>query len=181
MIPFEIRIKIFYNLLNLDKLNYSNNNNPNINNPFYTGISINIRRNYIIEDTYSALMLNEHTINTEHTNNQSQTIIQPINLKDKIRIQFISESGTIEPGIDGGGLFREFFQLITLQSFHPTYGLFITTDAHLLTPNPASSIVNENHINIYYLFGKILGKALYEVCLLCLFVCLFVCLFDFIY
>jgi len=84
-------------------------------------------------------------------------------LKGRIRVQFTSETGTAEAGIDGGGLFKDFIDNFTKSAFHPSAGLFVLTSEQLLTPNPASSLVNEDSLELYHLFGKVLGKAVYEV------------------
>eukprot|EP01035_Chromulina_nebulosa_P018995 gene18995-24813_t len=84
------------------------------------------------------------------------------NLKGRIRVQFLSETGTEEAGIDGGGLFKDFIDSFMKTAFSPSYGLFIPTSEQLLVPNPASSLVNDNHLDIYKLFGLVLGKAIYE-------------------
>jgi hypothetical protein len=95
------------------------------------------------------------------------TILQPLaphRLKGKIRIQFISEQGIPEDGIDGGGLFKEFMDSFAKVAFHPSYGLFLPTTHQLLTPNPDSGEFMHEHIEYFNFLGKVLGKAVYEVC-----------------
>jgi ubiquitin-protein ligase E3 C len=64
--------------------------------------------------------------------------------------------------IHTGGLFKDFIDSFTKKAFDPAYGLFIASSEQLLTPNPASSVIHEQHLQLYRLFGLIVGKALYE-------------------
>lgn len=66
-----------------------------------------------------------------------------------------------EAGIDGGGLFKEFIDLLLNESFNPANGLFLTTEQHLQLPNP--SAISKAHCLEYFTFiGRMLGKAMYE-------------------
>lgn len=86
-------------------------------------------------------------------------------LKGRVQVEFISEQGLAEAGIDGGGLFKEYLDALTKSAFNPKSGLFKPTSSQLLTPNPQSLVV-EDHLQYFNFIGKILGKALYEVSLL---------------
>ncbi|KAK2737700.1 hypothetical protein FQN57_007448 [Myotisia sp. PD_48] len=105
-------------------------------------------------------------------------------LKEPIQITFIDKFNTIEAGIDGGGVTKEFLTSIISDAFKPsaTSGLFVENDQHLLYPNPASV---EQHrylmrdanipergeewnfqirelLRKYEFLGRIIGKCLYE-------------------
>ena len=73
-----------------------------------------------------------------------------------------------EPGIDAGGLEREWFEQLALQIFDPQRGLFSSTSAEASAGqvhiNPLSSRILESHRLLpYYRFvGRFLGKALME-------------------
>ena len=68
---------------------------------FKLNLTLNIRRDHIIEDT-----LNE--------------IANPeLNLQSKLRIKFKGEQG-----VDQGGVSKEFFILLIRQIFDPNYGMF---------------------------------------------------------
>jgi ubiquitin-protein ligase E3 C len=101
-------------------------------------------------------------------------------MKGKIKVEFISEQGYLEAGIDGspiinifyfnffksykgGGLFKEFLDAFAKQAFDPMFGLFVPTTAQMLTPNPTSSLSQPRHLQYFQFIGKMLGKALYEV------------------
>ena len=70
---------------------------------------------------------------------------------------------TDEAGIDGGGLFKDFIDNFTKEAFDPVAGFFILTHEQTLSPNPRADLVRPDYLYLYQLFGKILGKAVYEV------------------
>jgi len=99
------------------------------------------------------------------------------------QVEFVSEQGLDEAGIDGGGLFKEFMDAFAKAAFSPDFGLFVPTSHQLLTPSPDSASaggsggtgsssgggsggegsVGENHLKYLHFIGRILGKAVYEV------------------
>ncbi|CAH6720797.1 probable E3 ubiquitin-protein ligase Hul4p [[Candida] jaroonii] len=98
---------------------------------------IRVRRNNIIQDSLSHIKLNQQ------------------NLKKGLKIQFVNE-----PGIDGGGLRKEWFHLIIDEILNPRKGLVSNIDEsnflwfHLLPHN-----TNQEY---YFLLGAILGLAIYN-------------------
>lgn len=109
-------------------------------------VRIRVRRDHFIEDTYASL-----------------AGATPQQLRGRIQVEFISEQGVVEPGIDGGGLFKSFVDDFISQAFDPLYGLFQVTSEHLLLPNPASYLVGEEHLQYFHFFGKMLGVAMHNV------------------
>ncbi|KAJ5929078.1 hypothetical protein N7454_006926 [Penicillium verhagenii] len=105
-------------------------------------------------------------------------------LKEPIQISFIDRFGSMEAGIDGGGVTKEFLTSITSEAFKTEDGfnMFSENDQHLLYPNPTAveqckEQMRENHVmeqstewtgNIrellrrYEFLGRIIGKCLYE-------------------
>lgn len=105
-------------------------------------------------------------------------------LKEPIQITFVDKFDTVEAGIDGGGVTKEFLTSVTNEAFHSSNGsdLFVTNDQNLLYPNPAamdekkellrlsgvresSSEWGENLTELlkhYEFLGRIVGKCLYE-------------------
>ena len=105
-------------------------------------------------------------------------------LKEPIQITFVDQFDTVEAGIDGGGVTKEFLTSVTSEAFSPTGGLnlFIENDQHLLYPNP--SAVDERKdllrqvgfkegtpewnepirdlLQRYEFLGRVIGKCLYE-------------------
>lgn len=66
--------------------------------------NLSVRREHIIEDTLNTL--NEKTQNTS--------------FKKKLKVKFIGE-----PGVDEGGLKKEFFLILIKKLFDPQYGMFV--------------------------------------------------------
>ncbi|EAW08293.1 HECT-type E3 ubiquitin-protein ligase [Aspergillus clavatus NRRL 1] len=105
-------------------------------------------------------------------------------LKEPIQISFIDKFDTVEAGIDGGGVTKEFLTSVTTEAFKAGSGpkLFEENDQHLLYPNPAaveqrrealrqlgfvenSPEWNERVRDLlrrYEFLGRIIGKCLYE-------------------
>lgn len=127
----------------------------------------NIRREHVFEDAFDQFYeLGE-------------------SLKEPIQISFIDKFDTVEAGIDGGGVTKEFLTSITSEAFKPApdgSALFSENDQHLLYPNPA--IVEQRKemlrqagfversaewtesirdlLRRYEFLGRIVGKCLYE-------------------
>ena len=79
-----------------------------------------------------------------------------------IRVQFKGE-----PGVDAGGLEREWFTLIVNELFAPSTGLFTCSSAESMGGayhiNPTSSLTNpELHLEMFTLAGRVIGKAIME-------------------
>lgn len=105
-------------------------------------------------------------------------------LKEPIQISFVDKFGTIEEGIDGGGVTKEFLTSITNEAFNPMSGLnlFVENDQHLLYPNPTHLDERKELLRLagepensqfyrdsvrdllqrYEFMGRIIGKCLYE-------------------
>ena len=79
------------------------------------------------------------------------------NLKKPIRVEFRGE-----PGMDEGGLTKEFFSLICQELFDPKYGMFEVKNESFLWINSDSMYNNMN----YELIGIIMGLAIYNKTLL---------------
>ncbi|KAL8833718.1 MAG: hypothetical protein Q9170_004117 [Blastenia crenularia] len=105
-------------------------------------------------------------------------------LKEPIQISFVDKFDTVEEGIDGGGVTKEFLTSVTSEAFNSMSGLdmFVENDQHLLYPNPTaleerkellrqagepegSQLYNESVRDLLRRFefmGRIIGKCLYE-------------------
>jgi ubiquitin-protein ligase E3 C len=105
-------------------------------------------------------------------------------LKEPIQITFVDQFDTVEAGIDGGGVTKEFLTSVTNEAFRAEDGpnLFVANDQNLLYPNPSaidereellrqagirekSSEWKENTNDLlrqYEFLGRIVGKCLYE-------------------
>ncbi|XP_049849242.1 ubiquitin-protein ligase E3B-like [Schistocerca gregaria] len=144
VIPFLKRVALFHKLIEQDKhMSY---------NGLYDEYSVRViciqRGNGLLTDAFNKL--------------------NPLQgqLKGPIKIEFMSEQGVAEPGIDGGGLLREFLSEVTKLAFSPDYGLFLSTPENQLYPNPKSAIYVEDHIRKFTFLGRLIGKCIYEMILL---------------
>lgn len=141
VVPFAQRVEIFQRFLAADKA-------ANIGGGFGWGggNGVQVRRDEIVRDAFQTLQR-----------------VPAQQLKGRLRIEFISAQGYHEAGIDGGGLFKEFLDVLTHQAWDPSLGLFVTLDSQQLWPNPASlAAFGAEHLQYYEFLGKMLGKAMYD-------------------
>ena len=85
-----------------------------------------IRRTHLIEDSVLGVMM-----------------LKPYQLKNMFRFEFIGE-----PGIDAGGVAREWFTLVSQELFNPKFGLwqYSAVNQMCMQINASSGIANENHL-----------------------------------
>eukprot|EP00600_Ochromonadales_sp_CCMP1393_P014507 CAMPEP_0175000774 /NCGR_PEP_ID=MMETSP0005-20121125/2777_1 /TAXON_ID=420556 /ORGANISM="Ochromonas sp., Strain CCMP1393" /LENGTH=985 /DNA_ID=CAMNT_0016255611 /DNA_START=378 /DNA_END=3336 /DNA_ORIENTATION=+ len=106
-------------------------------------IKIEVRRRRLMEDSHSVI---------------SQ--FEPEDLHKYMRIEFHGE-----PGVDAGGLEREWFSLVTQAMLSPEAGFFTRSGDgdggmggyHI---NPTSGAYNKHHLSYFSFFGKFIGKAI---------------------
>lgn len=149
VVPFQDRVQILHKLLRREKsIHQSEMANYHFGLPGGS-INIEVRRNYIYEDAFKKL-----------------TAEKEPNIKLSFRVSMISEIGTPEAGIDGGGLTKEFLNELMKAGFDPMRGFFKETKDHLIYPNPSANVLFKNLIEgfpIHYEFlGRILGKSIFE-------------------
>lgn len=72
-----------------------------------------------------------------------------------------------ELGVDAGGVTREWYQVLSRQMFNPDYALFspVSSDENTYHPN-RTSYVNPEHLSFFKFIGRIIGKSIYDGCLL---------------
>lgn len=109
-------------------------------------LKIRVRRDHVAQDSLRCIQNHQR------------------DLKKSLRVEFINE-----PGIDAGGLRKEWFLLLTRDLFNPSNGLFVyveesrffwfgitrATDGELLQGH-------KNNSELYYLCGVVLGLAIYN-------------------
>jgi ubiquitin-protein ligase E3 C len=87
----------------------------------------------------------------------------PGSLKGTVRVNFRNAHGVEEPGVDGGGLFKDFLGALVAEAFDVKRGLFAETPERTLYPNPASELLcGPDHLRRLEFLGAVLGKAVYE-------------------
>ena len=175
-VPFATRVQIFRQFVTLDQIRRRGTADPDewrftvmnsTNGNIIGRHRAKVRRKNVFDDAYE------------------QFYDLGDRLKEPIQIRFVDEFDTIEEGIDGGGVTKEFLTSVTNEAFGAIDGmeaLFIENDQHLLYPNPTviderkatllqalyqegSSDWNENIRDLlrrYEFLGRIIGKCLYE-------------------
>ncbi|KAA1475594.1 HECT-domain-containing protein [Dentipellis sp. KUC8613] len=137
-IPFDVRVMIFRSFVASDMQSHGAGG-PRA---FLNRRNIVIRRGHIAEDGFNKL--------------------SDVDLKKPLEISFIDQFGKEEAGIDGGGVFKEFFTALCKEVFDTNRGLWLTNKHNELYPNPHSYATETHNLAWYSFIGRILGKALYE-------------------
>ncbi|KAH3664285.1 hypothetical protein OGAPHI_004637 [Ogataea philodendri] len=104
--------------------------------PFDVYFKIRVRRNYITTDSLRSIKAHQ------------------ADFKKLLRVEFVDE-----PGIDAGGLKKEWFLLLTKDLFNADKGLFSYDETSQFGWFAISSIDNDE---LYYLVGVVLGLAIYN-------------------
>ncbi|KAJ3313756.1 hypothetical protein HDV04_001560 [Boothiomyces sp. JEL0838] len=105
-------------------------------------IQINVRRQYVFEESYQQLQ------------GKSGDAIK----YGKLNVRFRDEEG-----VDAGGVTREWFSALALQMFNPDYALFRPSAADKVTYQPnRTSGINPDHLFYFKFVGRIIGKAIYD-------------------
>ncbi|KAL8981993.1 MAG: hypothetical protein Q9205_003373 [Flavoplaca limonia] len=173
-IPFSTRVQAFRQFVTLDQLRRRRTTDPDLwrfdmmsSNPSHMGRhKARVHRDSIFDDAFE------------------QYYSLGEGLKEPIQIAFVDQFDTVEEGIDGGGVTKEFLTSVTNEAFNSMNGLdmFVENDQHLLYPNPTaleerkellrqageaegSPTYNESTRDLLRRFefmGRIIGKCLYE-------------------
>lgn len=103
---------------------------------------LKIRRDAVLDESMRLLML-----------------VPASDLRQRLRIEFIEE-----PGLDAGGLMREWVTLLCEQLFDESYGLFQATHVENLSYwiNPNSGQTHPDHLISYQFIGRLIAKCLLE-------------------
>lgn len=102
LVPFEVRVQVLRHLIRVDKHTLSLHQ--------HAGCSIIVRRGHILADSFTAV---------GRLGRQ---------FKQRVRVQFVDElTGQEEAGIDIGGPFKEFLELLVAELFREEFGLFKQT------------------------------------------------------
>lgn len=103
---------------------------------------LKIRRDAVLSESMHLLML-----------------VPASDLRQRLRIEFIDE-----PGLDAGGLMREWVLLLCERLFDESFGLFQPTHVENLGYwiNPNSSQIHRDHLHCYQFVGRLIAKCLLE-------------------
>ena len=137
VIAFKERVKIFQSMISLqqERLESSGARMP------WARSDNKIRRDHIFEDGIAVFSGNSRQ-----------------GLHDRIRIIFVRDDGSLEPGIDGGGLFKEFLHAWLREVTRPDNGVFKELPGGQVFPVGQDA-------NIFFAVGRAVGKALFELLL----------------
>ncbi|KAJ6512732.1 HECT-domain-containing protein [Mycena sanguinolenta] len=136
-IPFSTRVQVFRSFIFADIMA----RRP-VDDQYDHRTRITVRREHIAQDGFDRLM--------------------DVDLKGRIGITFIDKWGEEEAGIDGGGVFKEFFTSLCKEVFDTDRGLWLANKKNELFPNPHAYAVEAHNLNWYRFIGRIIGKAMYE-------------------
>ncbi|KAF9456890.1 hypothetical protein BDZ94DRAFT_1274548 [Collybia nuda] len=148
-IPFSVRVSIFRNFVLNDMMARAASSGSN--HPVFAGSGwmggngrtrVQVRRGSVAQDGFDRL--------------------GDADLKAPIEIAFIDQFGAEEAGIDGGGVFKEFFTSLCKEVFDTDRGLWLANKKNELYPNPHAYATEGHSLNWYRFIGRILGKAMYE-------------------
>lgn len=167
VVPFEIRVMIFRQFIQLDRARRGGDNPfPMFPMPS-SRHHARIRRGQLFQDAYKQFyQLGE-------------------GFKDPIQITFVDQFDTPEAGIDGGGVTKEFLTSVTSEAFgieEGDEGMFTSNEQGLLFPNPTAADTVRESLRQYGLsedsadwkgamasllkrfefLGRIVGKCMYE-------------------
>jgi len=142
LVSFKRRLKLFERIVTTNRNDIQGSNEQRNLKP---GIMVRVQRGRVLENGLI------------HLNNLGR------NLRQRICVNYISDVGTRESGVDVGGLFKEFWTDLSALAFDPNYALFKVTEESLMYPNPSSKLAHgDMSIKLFEFLGRILGKALYE-------------------
>ncbi|KAG0269952.1 Ubiquitin-protein ligase E3B, partial [Linnemannia exigua] len=147
VIPFSARLEIFREFIKEERMQRAQSL-ALVRPDLHQSVMVKVRRGYVLEDGY-----------------QSLGQLSTNGWKNTIRVKFTNEVGAAEAGIDQGGPFKEFMESFLEAGFSPNLNLFTTTTAsmNMMYPSPTSQYTHpHNSLELFRLFGKMLGKAMYE-------------------
>jgi len=148
VLPFETRVILLHRVILADHEKRAASRGPWAQAPTQKQ---QIRRDKLVEDAFEAF----------------ERLTVEGRLRDVFRVEFVAEDGTIESGVDGGGLFKEFMIHICRTLFDPGFGLFSATPEQTLVPSfEAFGVLGRTASELYTFLGRVVGKAIYEMLLL---------------
>ncbi|KAJ2912438.1 hypothetical protein MD484_g7973, partial [Candolleomyces efflorescens] len=140
-IPFEVRVAIFRHFVMNDMAKHGVGDRHS-SFGYYSRARVHVRRGRVAQDGFDRL--------------------SEVDLKRPIEITFVDQWGQEEAGIDGGGVFKEFFTDLCKEVFDTDRGLWLANRKNELYPNPHMYATESHSLNWYRFIGRILGKAMYE-------------------
>lgn len=105
-------------------------------------VKIRVRRERLFDDSFNSFLK-----------------LKSEDFRRYFRFEFINE-----PGVDAGGVAREWFQIVGDACFNVDFGLFEYSGGDNVSYqlNPNSGIANEVHLQYFRFVGRLMGKALFD-------------------
>jgi len=105
-------------------------------------IRVHVRRSHLLMDSMEAI-----------------ESIRKDDMRKIFRFEFQNE-----PGVDAGGVAREWYHLVSDELFNPDVALFTYSAINQMCMqiNPMSGLCNEEHLRYFHFCGRLLGKALFD-------------------
>uniref|UniRef100_A0A1I7U5J7 HECT-type E3 ubiquitin transferase n=1 Tax=Caenorhabditis tropicalis TaxID=1561998 RepID=A0A1I7U5J7_9PELO len=145
IVPFMDRVSLFSRLLNQDHEKAGSSRSF-----MQSGHHMTIRRDQVYMDAYNEFAPKAYGDRVRE-------------LKSMLRIKMVNWAGVNEPGVDGGGIFREFLTELLKTAFNVDRGFFTETDGKLLYPNPTAPFLLGADCQSHFQFiGRMIGKLIYE-------------------
>ncbi|KAF9078553.1 hypothetical protein BDP27DRAFT_1309750 [Rhodocollybia butyracea] len=160
-IPFSVRVSIFRAFVHMDILERRNPGSrsiPAINPWANLSATLNdVRGSRNAQGRQQTVTVRRGSVAQDGFDHLSDA-----DLKNPIQIVFVDQWGQEEAGIDGGGVFKEFFTSLCKEVFDTDRGLWLSNENNELYPNPHAYATEAHSLNWYRFIGRILGKAMYE-------------------
>ncbi|KAG2337896.1 hypothetical protein BDR05DRAFT_1004684 [Suillus weaverae] len=88
-----------------------------------------------------------------HTTQDGYDRLAEADLRAPIMITFLDQFGEPEAGIDGGGVFKEFFTSLCKEVFDTDRGLWLENKRNEIYPNPHLYATESHNLNWYHFIG----------------------------
>ncbi|KIK56337.1 hypothetical protein GYMLUDRAFT_47102 [Collybiopsis luxurians FD-317 M1] len=160
-IPFHVRVAIFRNFVHMDIIGRRDSTSRS-SQPINHRMNINSIFNDWRNNRSAQGRQQTVTIRRGNVAQDGFDHLGDADLKNPIQIVFVDQWGEEEAGIDGGGVFKEFFTSLCKEVFDTDRGLWLSNEKNELYPNPHAYATEAHSLNWYRFVGRILGKAMYE-------------------
>jgi ubiquitin-protein ligase E3 C len=163
LVPFEARVRWFSAGLARDRAESAGRSGAAEALGFVPEHHVTVTRGRVFADALEQLGPAVFASDLARWRLRNPTQRPPGSLKGTIRVRFLNRHGVEEPGVDGGGLFKDFLSALAEEAFDKSNGLFVETPDRTLYPNPASErACGRDHLRRLEFLGAVLGKAVYE-------------------
>ncbi len=153
-VPFEQRLLLFKALLDENKAQYAASHSF---------------RHHVIPFQRIHRLRHRLLLDAFHSFSAYAAATPGYTLQPRVQVEFVSAVDTVEAGIDGGGIFKEFLELFAQALAAEEMDLFAVTDRQELLPSRSrgggglGTREGVEAADLYRFVGMMVAKALYEV------------------